>query len=45
MKKTKISQVKTKIIYENEKSNLKPIKTILPFIVYHLENLIYRIFR
>ena len=45
MKKTKISQVKVKIIYENEKSNLKPIKTILPFIVYHLENLIYRIFR
>ena len=45
MKKAKISQVKIKIIYENEKSNLKPVKTILPFIIFHLENLIYRIFR
>ena len=41
--KGNIFQVKTKIIYENEKSNLKPLKTILPFLFFHLKNLIFRI--
>ena len=42
--KGKIKQIKTKIIYDDEKSNLKPLKTILPFLYYHFENLLIKIF-
>jgi dolichol-phosphate mannosyltransferase len=39
LKKAKIFQIKTKTIYEDEKSSLKPLKVILPFISYYLKNL------
>ena len=42
--KGKIKQIKTKTIYDDEKSNLKPLKTILPFLYYHFENLLIKIF-
>ena len=33
----KISQVKINTIYNNENSNLKPLNTIIPFIIYYLK--------
>lgn len=42
LKKLKLYQIKTETIYKNEKSNLKPIKTILPFLFFHLKNLFFR---
>lgn len=42
--KANISQVKTKTIYADEKSNLKPLKVIIPFLLYYLEKLIKKLF-
>lgn len=39
-KNINISQIKTKIIYENEKSSLKPFRSIIPFLFFYLKNLI-----
>ena len=51
MKKTKqiennakIYQVKTKTIYADEKSNLKPIAVILPFSIYYLQQIFKKLF-
>ena len=39
----RIKQLKTDIIYGDEKSSLSPIKTIIPFLYYHICNFIFRI--
>ena len=44
LKKFNFLQIKTEIIYEDEKSNLKPIESILPFALWHFKNLIYKLF-
>ena len=38
---TKIGEVSIKTLY-HEKSNLNPVKTIIPFIIKHAKNLIIR---
>ena len=43
LKKFRFYQLKTPTIYEDEKSNLRPFKSILPFAILHLKNLIYKI--
>ena len=44
LKNFRLFQLKTETIYEDEKSNLKPIESILPFTFYHIKNLIYKFF-
>lgn len=44
-KKAKILQIKTKTIYANEKSNLKPIAVIFPFLIYYLQILFKKLFK
>jgi dolichol-phosphate mannosyltransferase len=39
----KVKQLKTDIIYRDEKSSLNPIATVVPFIYYHISNYLYRI--
>jgi glycosyltransferase involved in cell wall biosynthesis len=43
VKKFKFYHIKTPTIYEDEKSNLRPFRSIFPFAIFHLKNLIYRI--
>ena len=43
LKKFRFYQLKTPTIYEDEKSNLRPFKSILPVAILHLKNLIYKI--
>ena len=43
VKKLKFYQIKTPTIYEDEKSNLRPFRSIFPFAIFHFKNLIYRI--
>ena len=43
--KAVIYQLKTKIIYGNEKSNLKPIAVIFPFLIYYLQILFKKLFK
>ena len=40
----KIYQVKTKTIYADEKSNLKPMAVILPFSIYYLQQIFKKLF-
>lgn len=44
LKKLHLYQIRTETIYEDEKSNLKPIESIIPFTIYHFKNLIYKFF-
>ena len=44
LKKLKLHQIKTEIIYEDEKSNLKPLESILPFTYFHIKNLFHKFF-
>ena len=37
LKNFRLFQLKTETIYEDEKSNLKPIESILPFTFYHIK--------
>ena len=39
-----IHQVPTKVLYSNENSNLNEFKIIVPFLYYHLRNLIKRVY-
>lgn len=39
-KKIKIHQVKSEVLYQNETSSLKIVKIIIPFTIYHLQNLL-----
>tara|TARA_Y200000002_G_scaffold258179_1_gene214114 strand:+ start:879 stop:1604 length:726 start_codon:yes stop_codon:yes gene_type:complete len=38
-KKIKIHQIYSEVLYENETSSLKVLKIIIPFTIYHLQNL------
>ena len=40
LKKIKIEQIETKVLYANEKSNLNIHKILIPFIIYHLQNIL-----
>ena len=40
LKKIKIDQIETKVLYANEKSNLNIYKILIPFIFYHLQNIL-----
>jgi hypothetical protein len=40
----KIYQVKTKTIYGDEKSNLKPLAVIFPFLTYYFQQIIKKLF-
>jgi hypothetical protein len=44
LNKINIDQIKTKVFYRNEKSNLNIFKIIIPFIFYHLGNIFIKIF-
>ena len=39
LRKIKIHQINSRVLYENETSSLKILKIIIPFTIYHLQNL------
>ena len=39
LQKTKIYQIPSKVLYENETSSLKILKIMIPFTIYHIQNL------
>ena len=41
-KKIKIHQINSEILYENEVSSLKILKIIIPFTIYHFQNILKR---
>ena len=40
LKKIKIHQINSEVLYQNETSSLKIIKIIIPFTIYHIQNLL-----
>ena len=40
--KLKIIQVKSEVIYGNEKSSLNELRSIIPFLFYHFKNFFYK---
>jgi len=40
LNKIKIDQIETKVLYANEKSNLSEYKVLIPFIMYHSQNIL-----
>ncbi|MDC0647604.1 glycosyltransferase family 2 protein [Candidatus Pelagibacter sp.] len=42
LKKIKIHQINSEVIYDNETSSLKILKTIIPFLFYHFQNILKR---
>lgn len=41
-KKIKIFQVNSEVIYANEKSSLNTLGSIIPFLIYHIQNFFYK---
>lgn len=42
MAKIKLHQIKSEVIYSDEESSLSAIKSIIPFLFYHFQNIIYK---
>jgi len=42
IKKIKIFQIKSEVIYGNENSSLKPLGVVVPFLIYHVKNFFYK---
>jgi len=45
LKKIKIHQINSEVIYDNETSSLKILKTIIPFLFYHFQNILRKIMK
>ena len=39
-KKKKKNKIKTEVIYDNETSSLNILKSIIPFLIYHFQNIL-----
>ena len=42
LKKIKIYQINSEVIYENETSSMSVLKSIFPFLIYHFQNFFYK---
>ena len=42
LKKIKIHQINSEVIYKNETSSMNALKSVVPFFIYHLQNFFYK---
>ena len=42
IKKIKIHQINSEVIYDNENSSLSALGSIIPFLIYHIQNFFYK---